>query len=293
MNAVELWIKAVRPYAYSASVVPVAIGGLQARIQDPGLFSGMRFAVALAGGVLIHTAANLWNDYDDFRCGVDRPGAGEGSGVLVRGEMTPARCFRGAVVCAVLAGLAGLWLARQAGWGLLVLAGFGLLGARAYSAGPLSPKHRALGEAWVFLMMGVGMTLGGHMAQTGRFSWAAIAAGVPAALLMTLLLYTNNLRDLDADRAAGLRTLPMHFSPAAARGLAGLFLAAAYLVAGLLAATRQLPVATLLALGTLPMAILWYRRIRVRPIADRDVVAVAQLHLVFGLLFSAGLWAGR
>ena len=175
MKAIRLWTKAVRPYAYSASLVPVAIGGLHARFST-GEFSGVRLGVSLAAVLLLHTAANLWNDYFDFINGVDRQGGGIGSGVLVAGEMTPKRCFRGASICAALAAGAGLWLATQVGWGILVLGALGLLGALFYSAGSFSPKHRALGEVWLFLLMGVGLTLGGHWAQTGRFSWGAVAA---------------------------------------------------------------------------------------------------------------------
>jgi 1,4-dihydroxy-2-naphthoate polyprenyltransferase len=292
MTGVKLWAKAVRPYAYSASVVPVAIGGLHARAGG-GTFSGWRFGVALASGVLLHTAANLWNDYYDFKGGVDRAGGGMGSGVLVQGEMTPARCFRGAAICAALGTLGGLWLAWRAGWGLLGLGLAGLFGAWAYSAGPLSPKHRALGEVWVFLLMGAGMTLGGYMAQSGRFSWAAVAAGVPAALLTTLILYTNNLRDQISDRAAGLHTLPMLFQPVEAKLLALVFLVVPYGLTGLMAGTGQLPQAILLALLTVPWAVRWALGIWQRPVEEKDVVAMAQLHMAFGLLFAAGLWIGR
>lgn len=292
MNPVRLWAKAVRPYAYSASLVPVAIGGLQARAAGAE-FSGLRFGVALGAGVLLHTAANLWNDYYDFKCGVDRAGGGEGSGVLVHGEMTPARMFRGAAICAALGALGGLWLAWQVGWPLLLLGLYGLAGAWAYAAGPASPKHRALGEIWVFLMMGAGMTLGGHMAQTGRFSWAAIAAGIPAALLMTLILYTNNLRDLPSDRLAGLHTLPMRFKPTEAKALALVILAVAYVLTGLMAGTGQLPLAAQLCFLTLPLAVKWALRVWREPVAERDVVGMAQLHLAFGLLFAAGLWINR
>jgi 1,4-dihydroxy-2-naphthoate polyprenyltransferase len=292
MNSVKLWVKAVRPYAYSASLVPVAIGGLHARITGAE-FSGLRFGASLVAGLLLHTAANLWNDYYDFKGGVDHAGGGVGSGVLVFGEMTPARCFRGAVVCALLGSLAGLWLAWQVGWGLLLLGSVGLLGAFAYSAGPLSPKHRALGEVWVFLMMGVGMTLGGHMAQTGRFSWGAIAAGIPAALLMTLILYTNNLRDIRSDRDAGLRTLPMLFGPLEGKVVAGLFLVTPYLLTLLMALTRQLPFAILATLLTIPLAVRWYRGVWIGPVEEKHVVGMAMFHLVFGLLFAAGLGIGH
>ena len=120
VNAALLWLKAVRPYAYSASLVPVAIGGLQARAAGAE-FSGLRFGVALGAGVLLHTAANLWNDYYDFKCGVDRAGGGEGSGVLVHGEMTPARVFRGAALLPEI-GNAAL---TGAGYGALYGAGEG------------------------------------------------------------------------------------------------------------------------------------------------------------------------
>ena len=292
MNAARLWWKAVRPYAYSASLVPVAIGGLHARAAGGG-FSGARFGASLAAGLLLHTAANLWNDYFDFKHGVDRAGGGVGSGVLVAGEMTPAQVFRGASLCAALAAAIGLWLALQTGWGLVWLGLAGILGALAYSAGPRSPKHRALGEVWLFLLMGVGMTLGGHVAQTGRFSWAAVGAGIPAALLMTLLLYANNLRDLDSDRAAGLRTLPMRFKPTEAKIVAGLLLAVPYLLAVLLAATRRLPVGILAAGLTAPVAIRWFRRVWKGPVEERDVVGMAQLHMLFGILFAAGMVFGR
>ena len=289
MKSLRLWAKAVRPYAYSASLVPVAIGGLHARLSGTE-FSGVRFVVSLVAGVLLHTAANLWNDYFDFKGGVDRLGGGEGSGVLVRGEMTPSRCFWGASCCAGIGGWFGLWLAGQVGWNLVWLGLFGLVGAFAYSAGPLSPKRHALGEVWVFFTMGVGMTLGGHMAQTGHFSWSAVASGIPAALLMTLLLYTNNLRDLESDRDAGLHTLPMLFKPTEAKWMAGLFLVMPYLMTSLMALSHLLPMATLATLLTLPMAVRWLQGVWVGSVTEKDMLGIAMLHLVFGLLFAAGLW---
>ena len=289
MNAPQLWWKAIRPHAYSASVVPIAIGGLYARATGAE-FSPVRLGLTLMSGMLLHTAANLWNDYHDYQTGVDHPGGGIGSGVLVRGEMTAARCFQGAALCAALGAAIGLWLAWRVGWKLLGLGGAGLFGAWAYSAGPLSPKHRALGEVWAFLFMGVGLTLGGYMAQTGTFSWGAIAAGVPAGLLMTLLLYTNNLRDLASDRAVGLRTLPMLFKPVEANIVAGLFLIFPFLFTGLMAGTRQLPQGTLWCLLALPLALHRFHHIWKGPVGHADVLGIARLHLAFGLLFIWGLW---
>ncbi|MDD2241046.1 MAG: prenyltransferase [Kiritimatiellae bacterium] len=291
MNAVRLWIKAVRPYAYSASLIPVAIGGVYARATGQA-FSPARLGGALVAGLLIHTAANLWNDYFDFKSGVDRLGGGEGSGVLVRGELSPRHVFHAASLCAVLSLLAGLWLAYETSGRVLILYAIGLVGAVFYCAGSRSPKHNALGEIWVFLLMGVGMTLGGYMTQTGRFSWGAVAAGAPAGLLMTLLLYTNNMRDVVSDRAAGLRTLPMLFRPVEAKVVAGLMLVAAYAMTTGMVATRHLPVAVHLSLLTLPWAVGWFWQVWKGPVQERQVVGIASLHLVFGGMVVVGLWLG-
>ena len=108
--ALQLWWKAVRPYAYSASLVPVAIGGFYARFHG-GDWSPVRFGVALLAGLLVHTAANLWNDYYDFKSGVDHAGGGgqrrAGGGRDGTGSLFPGPWFARA------GGLLGIWLITQ------------------------------------------------------------------------------------------------------------------------------------------------------------------------------------
>lgn len=292
MRRLFLWFRAVRAYSFSASLVPVAVGGLLAR-ETGADFSRGRFVVALVSGLFMHIAANLWNDYFDFKNRVDTAGGGVGSGLLVSGELLPAQYFRAAVLSAACALAGGIWLAVQIGWGLLVLGLAGLAGAVLYSAGPRSPKHRAFGEVWLFLSMGMGLTLGGWMAQTGRWSWAPLAAGTPAALLMVLILYTNNLRDMQTDREAGLRTLPMLFHATEARVIGLLLLTLPYLLTGFMAGARHLPPAVQLVYLTLPLAV--FRGVRFWKGAADDslVIGMAQLHLLFGLLFAGGLWYGH
>ncbi|MDR0992987.1 MAG: prenyltransferase [Verrucomicrobiota bacterium] len=292
-NWLGFWLRAVRPYAYSTSVVPVAIGGLYARWLGEA-FSWLRFAVALAAGMLLHTAANLWNDYFDFVCGVDYEGGGTGSGMLVSGALRPGRCFCAAVVCALLAAAGGVWLAVQVGWGILVLGAVGLAGAVGYCAGGCSPKHHALGEVWVFLMMGLGMGLGGYMAQTGRPAAPAVWISVPVGLLTVLLLYNNNMRDLHSDHASGIQTLPMKlnqlFHSWKAAPLFGiLLLAAAYatLAGGLL--LRLLPGACALAFGSLVSAGGWVAQIWTRPVTEQSQRTMAHVHILFGILMIIGL----
>ena len=119
-----------------------------------------------------------------------------------------------------------------------------------------------------------------------------MAVGIPAALLMTLILYANNLRDMKTDREAGLRTLPMLFAPLEAKVLALLLLVAPYALTLAMVALGTLPFAALLALATLPLAVRWALGAWAGPVEEKHVVGMAMLHMAFGLLFALGLWIG-
>ena len=284
----RFWLRAVRIYAFSTSFTAVAFGGLYARWCGVP-FSWLRFAVATLAGMFIHAAANLWNDYFDYVNGVDREAGKCGSAMIFSGELTPRRIFRAACFCAVLASAGGFWLAwATRGWGIVLLGAAGLVGAAGYCAGPRSPKHLALGEVWVFLMMGLGMPLGGWMAQTGTFSARPLVAVLPVALFTALLLYNNNLRDLDDDRASGIRTLPMILGraahPAALAAFVAIFVLAAVLVAG-----GCLPGLSLVGFFALLPSFPWLRAVARRRVAHREELLLARLHLLFGLLLLLGL----
>lgn len=284
----RFWLRAIRFYAFSTSFTAVAFGGLYARwCGEP--FSWLRFAAATAAGMLIHAAANLWNDYFDYTGGVDREAGKCGSAMIFSGELTPRRVFRAACLCAALAaaiGLALAWHLRSPG--LVALGAAGLVGAAGYCAGPRSPKHLALGEVWVFLMMGLGMPLGGWMCQTGTFSFRPLLAALPIALFTALLLYNNNLRDIDDDRAAGIRTLPMILGRAAHPAALAAF-AAIFALAVALLSTSRLPKTALLTLLALPPAIPWLSSVARRAVTHREELLLARLHLLFGLLLLAAL----
>ncbi len=284
----RFWLRAIRFYAFSTSFTAVAFGSLYARwCGEP--FSWPRFAAATAAGMLIHAAANLWNDYFDYTGGVDREAGKCGSAMIFSGELTPRRVFRAACLCAALAaaiGLALAWHLRSPG--LVALGAAGLVGAAGYCAGPRSPKHLALGEVWVFLMMGLGMPLGGWMCQTGAFSLRPLLAALPVALFTALLLYNNNLRDIADDRAAGIRTLPMILGRAAHPAALASFTAIFALTAGL-AAVGLLPRLSLLAFLAIPPALPWLSSVARRTVTHREELLCARLHLLFGLLVIAAL----
>ncbi|MDD5556081.1 MAG: 1,4-dihydroxy-2-naphthoate octaprenyltransferase [bacterium] len=290
------WMRAVRAYAYPASVVPIVLGSVCAW-REAGAFSFPRFILALIAGMLYHTGCNLINDYSDHRLGVDRPGTLGGSGVLLDGSMRPREIAAGAAACLAAGTLIGIYFILLHGLPMALLGAAGLLGAILYSAPRCGAKYHALGEPLVFLMMGPGMVLGGYLVQAGHVSGRAALASLPVGFLVAAILQANDTRDIADDRAAGIRTISIRLGPAGARALHGALVLAAYTTLCALVAGGVVPRAALLALLSLPIAagqLRAFRRFRAEKdgrLADEPRRA-ALLHLVFGLLMSLGVALG-
>jgi len=293
---IALWFRAVRPFAYSASVIPVALGGLWAFGEGP--IDWVNFVLAIIAGVLFHTGTNLVNDYYDFKSGVDREGTFGSSGILVGGLMQPRQVLRGGILSFVLGSLLGFYLVTQAGWPILVLGLAGFLGGFFYTAAPFSYKYHAIGELGVFIMMGVLMVLGGYMVQNRAFNWEVVLFSLPISMLVAAILQANDIRDIADDRAANIRTMAILMGRKAAGILYDLMVVAAFAIVVLMVAIKVISPWALLVLLTLPLGLKNIKTIhqahgeKSASLAMMDV-ATAQLHMTFGLLLCLGLLLAR
>jgi len=289
----KLWGIAVRAYAYPASIVPVLLGNVYAWYVT-GRFHWGWFALSLVAGMLYHTGCNLLNDYYDYKHGVDREGTYGGSGVLVSRQMSPREILIGAYTCLAFGTLIGLYFVWLIGWPILVIGAAGLLGAIFYTTTPLSAKYNALGEPLVFLMMGVGMVLGGYVVQTHSLAWAPIWLSLPVAFLVAAILQANDTRDIADDRESGITTAAIILGPTGARLFLSFLLFAPYLAVVVLVLTRIVPWPVLGTWLTLPLTAKihhWYWQMRAEKAEalKGSVETTAQLHMLFGLLLSGGI----
>ena len=294
---VRLWCIAVRAYAYPASVVPILLGSVYAWFVT-GMFYWGNFILALIAGMLYHTGCNLINDYYDFKSGVDREETFGGSGVLLSGEMAPREIAIGASVCLIAGSLIGIYFVLLYGLQILAIGVAGLLGAVFYTATKFSAKYNALGEPLVFAMMGVGMVAGGYVVQTGSLGWNAVWVSLPAAFLVAAILQANDTRDIADDRESGIKTIATLLGPAGARSFFSFLVFSSYVSLGILALTGVVPWTALAAVVSLPMALSLHRLFRTFCVEKHERLTfaphrTAQLHLIFGLLMSFGIIAGR
>ncbi len=215
-------------------------------------------ALALAAAVAAHVSVNAFNEYLDFRSGLDlrttRTPFSGGSGTLPADPSAAPLALAIAVVSLVVAVVCGLRLVVARGPQLLPLGIAGVAIVLAYTSWLTRSPFACL----VAPGLGFGplMVVGTHIAAAGHYDPAAGVASLVSFFLVDALLLLNQFPDVEADREAGRRHLPIAWGrPRAARVLVALYaLAYASLAWGV--ATGVLPRACLLGFATLPLAAL-------------------------------------
>ncbi len=282
----------VRPFAYTASIVPVAAAGALAAVD--GRFAWLPFLAALFGSVLLHTGTNVINEIYDIRQGIDTITSPRASHALLKGRMSERSAFGLAFAAFAVAVLLGVWLIAVRGPVIVALGVAGLAGGYFYTAPPLQYKFHALGVPLVFLLMGPLMVLGGYFAVTGTWSSTALVISIPVGLLVAAILHGNEWRDISEDTRAGILTLSARVGRDWAHlSYVGLVLGA-YIALGLAVAFRLVPAQTLLAIVSLPYLAQVIRSAELGASGQQRAIALidlqtARLHLAFGGLLVAGI----
>jgi 1,4-dihydroxy-2-naphthoate polyprenyltransferase len=289
-GTLRLWLLASRPRTLPAAVAPVLVGTSLAATEDE--LSVLPFLAALIGSVFIQIGTNLSNDYSDARRGADTEDRLGPVRVTAGGLMPPKRVLVGTYVAFGVAVAAGLYLAAEAGWELLVVGAASILAGVLYTGGPRPYGYEGLGELFVFVFFGLVAVAGSYYVQTEELRWEAFALAVPIGLLAAAILVVNNVRDIETDRRAGKRTLAVKLGRDHARVL---FTAMVVLAFGAPAATWAFGGLTawlLLTLAALPLAPPLIETVSSRtdgPALNGALAATGRLLAAFSLLLSAGV----
>lgn len=295
-RTLNIWLKAVRPNFFTATFIPVTLGGVLAWHQF-SRFNWPYFLLTLVGALFIHAGLDLANDYFDHISGNDEinrfptPFSG-GSRVIQKGILSPRQVLGGAIICFFMASAIGLFLNYLVpGNVILALGIIGIVLAFFYGAPPLRIGYKGLGELACGLGFGPIMVLGSYFVQTGRFTWLPVFVSVPVGILIVSVLYINEFPDYEADKAVNKRTLVVILGKRKALVLYHFLLGAAYLWTILGVTLRFMPPSALITLGTLPLA---FKALKVAAKEYENVYALLPanaatigLHLSFGLLLIA------
>lgn len=261
----RLWLQALRAPFLLASLIPVLVGGLAAW-QIRRAFDPVAFLLCLVGAAFIHLGANMANDAWDYRSGNDlavrhlNPFAGGGR-VLIRGVLNLRAHLAVALAFLTLGSLIGIYLVTQVGTPLLWIGLFGVAVAYSYVGPPLRLAHHGLGEIAVGIEFGPVTVLGTYFVLTRAFDLPAIILSISLGLLVTGILWINEVPDIPADSAVGKRTLVARLGVARATTAFAAIVLAAYVVLGVGIAVGLTPLALLALLG-LPLAVKPIRGLR-------------------------------
>jgi 1,4-dihydroxy-2-naphthoate octaprenyltransferase len=285
----------VRPFSFTASVLPVSVGGAIALSQ--GRMHWPLFIAALLGALGLHIGTNVINEIYDVRHGIDSITSPRMSMAILKGRISERDAFVVAWSGFILAFLMGIFLLLQRGWPIVVLGLIGFVGGYFYTAPPFQYKYRALGLPLVFLLMGPLMVAGSYFAVTGAFDPNLLIVSLPVGLLVTAILHGNEWRDVAEDTRHGFTTFSAQVGREAAHWVYVMLVLGAYVAVGLAVMVGALPKLALLTLFSLPL-MAWILRDaergaegHLRAIAMIDLMT-ARLHSAFGVLLLVGLVAG-
>lgn len=241
MKNVLLWFRIVRPQTLFASLCPVIVALLT---MNETVVSWTIAWVTIVCALGLQILSNLINDYYDFVRGTDKKGRAGFKRALAEGEVSENQMRRACLVTLAICIISGLYLVANGGWVILAIGVTALLFAWLYTATSHSLSYLGIADIFVFLYYGVIASSGTYFLQTGGFSWEVFFAGAVCGLISMCVLLINNLRDMDDDRLAGKRTLPVRFGKKAGEGL-------------MLVVVLLMPVMAYLAFGfNLPMLVI-------------------------------------
>ncbi|MFH1692325.1 MAG: prenyltransferase [Candidatus Omnitrophota bacterium] len=200
MNVKDALI-ATRPWSFNITFISITTGAILA--AQVGKFSFWIYFGCLVGTILLHAGANTLNDYFDTKNSIDS-------------RQAPTALYRAHPIFCGTISLKGLllfsislFIAAFAIASIFILAGYrwlwlitlsGVFLAIFYTANPFAFKYKALGEIVVFLIFGPLMIEGSYAAQTFQVSTKTFLISIPLGLLVSLILLSNNIRDLEFDK---------------------------------------------------------------------------------------------
>ena len=206
-------IPLTRPRTLAAALGPTILGAAFSyyafgATQGTGLAIFHTVLIFLAV-VTAQIVANLWNEYKDFKSGLDAGQKVGNAGSITRGAITPELIVTMIKVLMIVPIIIGLYLSSTITWYYIPAGFLCILISFLYSGGPKPISRTPFGEISSGIAMGFAIVLITGYAWTRDLSSALLIPAIPSTLLVGSIMLTNNIRDIRNDESHGRRTLPI------------------------------------------------------------------------------------
>jgi 1,4-dihydroxy-2-naphthoate polyprenyltransferase len=219
MAALSHWIQAFRLRTLPLALSSIGMAGFLA--ADQYTFNTTVFVGCVLTTLFLQILSNLANDYGDFMNGADSNDRVGPQRAVQSGAISITQMKMAIVVFGILSLLSGIGLLYQVKELLSVqlLVGFFVLGILAivaavtYTSGNNPYGYVGLGDISVFVFFGFVAVCGTYFLQVGTLVAEVFLPAISCGLLSTAVLNVNNLRDINSDKIAGKKSIPVRIGP--------------------------------------------------------------------------------
>lgn len=283
----RIWWGIIRPESLPVSIIPVLIGTIFG-VADNAFHIWLFLAVLIAS-VLIHLGANIFNEYYDYKRGVDDEESVGTGGALVRGDIKPKAALCAALIFFFIAMLLGIYISVESSWWIALIGSVSMLVGYFYTGGPLPIAYTPFGELFSGLFMGTVIIGVSYFIQTLTITGDVILISIPVTLFVSSIMLTNNIRDLESDKENGRKTLAILLGRTKAIRFLGLLFIISFILTALYIIFNMLPIFSLIIFLAAFKAYDVIKKIRAKTQPAEmmpAMAAVGQTHAIYGALLA-------
>ncbi|WP_399631120.1 1,4-dihydroxy-2-naphthoate polyprenyltransferase [Sporosarcina sp. SG10008] len=201
----RIWWQLTRPHTLTAAFAPVFLGTMIALTY--GKLHFPLFIAMLVASVFIQMATNMFNEYYDFKRGLDTEQSIGIGGTIVRNGVKPKTVLNLAFMLYGISVLIGIYICMETSWMLAVVGILSMMVGYFYTGGPYPIAYTPFGELFSGVVMGMLLILISFYIQTETVTTEAVLLSIPSMLLVAGIMLANNIRDLEGDKEGGRKTL--------------------------------------------------------------------------------------
>jgi 1,4-dihydroxy-2-naphthoate polyprenyltransferase len=209
------WLSAMRLRTLPLTLSSIGMGSFLAVRYEA--FRWDIFTLCVLTTVFLQILSNFANDYGDSINGADSSERQGPKRAVQSGVISPKQMFNAIILLSALSltsGILLLWLAlQQSGWKtIVVFFGLGLLSiiaAITYTAGKKPYGYAGLGDLAVIIFFGWVGVIGTFYLFVHQFDILLLLPATSCGLFAVAVLNVNNIRDIESDKKAGKRSVPV------------------------------------------------------------------------------------
>lgn len=202
----QVWWRLLRPHTLTASFVPVFVGTMLAIIYEDR-FHILLFLAMMIASILIQAATNMFNEYYDFKRGLDNEQSVGIGGTIVRDGISPQTVKYIAFAFFGIAMLLGVYICLASSLWIAVIGVVSMAVGYFYTGGPFPIAYTPLGELFSGFFMGTIIIGISFFIQTGHVTMEVVLVSVPVAIFIGTIMLSNNIRDRVNDAENGRKTI--------------------------------------------------------------------------------------